>query len=142
MIRKNAKTHIFRLETENSLYALRAVRGERVEHLYYGKRVRSIPIAPYPHNYGFSPNDAEKSDKLSHDIIPAELPGYGAGDFRAEAIRVTDKTGASATDFRFLSARIYRGKPLSMVSAVMLAPVRPGTLYRMMGLVVDSATAL
>lgn len=113
MIRKNAKTHIFRLETESSLYALRAVRGERVEHLYYGKRVRSIPLSPYPHNYGFSPNDAEKPDSLSHDIIPAELPGYGAGDFRAEAIRVTDKTGASATDFRFLRARIYQGKPLS-----------------------------
>ncbi len=113
MIRKNAKTHIYRIETENTLYALRAVRGERVEHIYYGRKVRNAPISPYPHNYGFSPNDKDKPASLSHDIIPAELPGYGAGDFRAEAIRVTDKTGASATDFRFVSARIYKGKPLS-----------------------------
>lgn len=113
MIKKSSAAPIYRLETENTLYALRAVRGERVEHLYYGKKVRSIPFSPYPRNYGFSPNDAEKSPSLSHDIIPAELPGYGAGDFRAEAIRICGKNGSSATDFRLLSARIYEGKPLS-----------------------------
>ena len=81
MIHKNAKTHIFRLETESSLYALRAVRGERVEHLYYGKRVRSIPLSPYPHNYGFSPNDAEKPDSLSHDIILPSFPATARAIF-------------------------------------------------------------
>ncbi len=113
MIRKNARTHIYRVETENTLYALRAVRGERVEHIYYGRKVRNALISPYPHNYGFSPNDKDKTASLSHDIIPAELPGYGAGDYRAEAIRIIDKNGAAATDFRFVKARIYQGKPLS-----------------------------
>lgn len=113
MITYNKRTHIFRLETEHTTYAFRALRGKRAEHLYYGKKCgRILPMPQLPLNYGFSPNDADTDFLHSHDFTFAEYPGYGAGDFRSPAVRILGKSGTGVTDFRFVGHRIYDGRPV------------------------------
>lgn len=113
MISYSSKTHIFRLETENTTYAFRAVRGKRAEHLYYGRKcARGIPAPVYPYPGGFCPNDPDTDCLHSQEILFSEYPGYGYGDFRAPAVRIIGKNGTGITDPRYAGYRIYKGRPL------------------------------
>ena len=45
------------------------------------------------------------------DTLPFEYPCFGLGDYREAAFRIMDENGMSTCDLRYLSHRIYRGKP-------------------------------
>ena len=44
------------------------------------------------------------------ESIPQEYPGYGATDLRSPALQLQFSDGTSATDFRYVSHKIYEGK--------------------------------
>lgn len=48
---------------------------------------------------------------FSLDTVPHEYPAYGNGDFRTPAYQIQLENGSTITDLRYLSHRIYKGKP-------------------------------
>lgn len=114
MIQYNNRTHVFRLETENTTYAFQAVKGKRPIHLYYGKKCgRSIPKREFFSDcgYSFSPMDAGDGFYDSQHIRFSEYPSCGTGDFRSPAMRILGESGTGITEFRYASHRIYQGRP-------------------------------
>ena len=111
MIRYNKKTHVYYLETPNTLYALRTVRGERPEHLFFGRigtRPSKFPRPCYT-KYSFRNYEVGRPMYTSPEILFAEISGYGSGDYRTESVRLAAADGNAYTDLRLVSHRVYAG---------------------------------
>lgn len=111
----NETTKIFHLQSKNTSYVFGIVKNGQLAHLYWGKKVneyngsnefifaeRSFSPNPDPENYDAS---------FSLDTLPQEYPGYGNSDFRNPAYQVQLENGTTITDFRYVSHKIYQGKP-------------------------------
>lgn len=109
------KTRIFKVETPRSTYALQVFDGGYLVHLYYGARVPDADLGYLGYRGWFdslSPYPAEGKDPLfSLDINPLEYPANGSGDFRLSALSVRGRGGDTVTDLRYVSHRIFKGKP-------------------------------
>ena len=106
---------VFKLDTSLSTYAFMVYRENYLVHLYYGAK---IPDTDLSYLMGrsrfasFSPSNAKVDDPLfSVDIQPMEYPTNGAGDYRISALSVRNASGDSVTDIRYVSHKIYDGKP-------------------------------
>ena len=106
---------VFKLDTNLSTYAFMVYRENYLVHLYYGAK---IPDTDLSYLMGrsrfasFSPSNAKVDDPLfSVDIQPMEYPTNGAGDYRISALSVRNASGDSVTDIRYVSHKIYDGKP-------------------------------
>ena len=110
-IRAEGKT--FYLETENTLYQMKADEYGVLKHLWYGAKTGQDMeyLLDYP-DVGFSGNIYEAGDKRNYslDTMPLEYAAGGSGDFRVSAVGVTHKNGAAALDLRYDSHRILKGK--------------------------------
>ena len=106
---------VFKLDTSLSTYAFMVYQENYLVHLYYGAK---IPDTDLSYLMGrsrfasFSPSNAKVDDPLfSVDIQPMEYPTNGAGDYRISALSVRNASGDSVTDIRYVSHKIYDGKP-------------------------------
>ena len=106
---------VFKLDTSLSTYAFMVYRENYLVHLYAGAK---IPDTDLSYLMGrsrfasFSPSNAKVDDPLfSVDIQPMEYPTNGAGDYRISALSVHNASGDSVTDIRYVSHKIYDGKP-------------------------------
>ena len=106
---------VFKLDTSLSTYAFMVYRENYLVHLYYGAK---IPDTDLSYLMGrsrfasFSPSNAKVDDPLfSVDIQPMEYTTNGAGDYRISALSVRNASGDSVTDIRYVSHKIYDGKP-------------------------------
>lgn len=113
----DASSHIFKLDTPSSSYAFMLFSENYLVHLYYGPKVPDIaPLAALMDRGSydsFSPrNPALITDRsFSLDFTPQEFPGPGCGDYRIPAVEVRSPAGDTVTDFRYVSHKIYPGKP-------------------------------
>lgn len=113
----DASSHIFKLDTPSSSYAFMLFSENYLTHLYYGPRVPDVaPLAGLMDRGSydsFSPrNPALITDRsFSLDFTPQEFPGPGSGDYRIPAVEVRSPAGDTVTDFRYVSHKIYPGKP-------------------------------
>ncbi|ANS73343.1 alpha-galactosidase [Paenibacillus yonginensis] len=112
-IQFDAEQRVFHLQSANSSYVLQIVKGEFVTHLYWGKKIKfyrdSSPLAFV--GRAFAPNAEPKEHNISLDTLPQEYPGFGTGDFGAPAYQVGQEDGSTVTDLRYVSHKIYAGKP-------------------------------
>ncbi|SDB83856.1 alpha-galactosidase [Pelagirhabdus alkalitolerans] len=109
----NEVDRTFHLQTIQTSYMMQIVNEGYLAHLYWGERVREARM-PRPLRYrdrGFSPNPNSDDRSFSLDTLPQEYPGYGNTDFRSPAVYIDQNNGSRITDLRYLTHRIYNGKP-------------------------------
>lgn len=105
------ETQTFLLTTRRTAYAFSVEKGKMLLHRFYGKKGEPIPPVT-PKRVSFSPYQPAFGDAMSPDVMPQEFPFFGTGDFRASALKLRDGSGACATDFSFVSHRIFQGRAL------------------------------
>ena len=81
-------------------------------HLYWGRRLRStnLDYVIRSRNWGSFLANTDNKENFMLESIPQEYPGYGATDLRSPALQLQFSDGTSATDFRYVSHKIYEGK--------------------------------
>lgn len=111
----DSEKRIFKLDTAASSYIFEIYEENYIVHLYYGAKIPDSNVAQFKYRGGFpsfSPYNIKVNDWLfSPDVAPLEYSGEGTGDFRSSAVAVRNADGNNATDMRYKSHRIYKGKP-------------------------------
>ncbi len=113
MITYNEKNRTIKLDTPNTSYVLGIEKGGFLLNLYYGRRLPDDNLWALTRRLAsasFSPCDPEYTD-FSTDVAPMEYPTNGRGDLRVSALSVRNSDGNSVTDLRYVSHRIFAGKP-------------------------------
>ncbi len=103
----------FKLDTPNSTYAFKVSPTGYLLHLYYGTRIPDTDLGyllTLPPFSTTSPRTGSDAD-ISLDTIRLEYPCEGAGDMRISALSIRGENGSAATDIRYKSHKIYKGKP-------------------------------
>ena len=113
MIKYNEKNRTIKLDTPDTSYVLGIREGGFLLNLYYGHRLPDDnlwSLSKRLESASFSPCDSEYTD-FSTDVAPLEYPVNGRGDFRVSALSVRNSDGNTVTDLRYVSHRIFSGKP-------------------------------
>ena len=110
----NEKSRVFTLQTNHTAYQIKVGDHDVLLHLYYGKKIGDSDLSyliPQV-DRGFSGNPYESRGKrtFSLDTLPQEFSGCGVGDFRSNSIKVIAENGSWATDLRYVSHDIKKGK--------------------------------
>lgn len=106
---------ILKLDTKNTSYIMGIYDQNYILNLYYGAfipdynlwgNIKRLPSA------SFSPSNPNFPDEsFSIDVEPMEYSCNGSGDFRISALAIKNSHGNSVTDVRYVSHKIYKGKP-------------------------------
>ena len=110
----NEATKFFALETMNSTYAMQVGNSGELLHVCYGGKIDctdDLSALTQRPDRAFSPSPAGQGRSNSLNVLPAELAGFGSGDFRMTACRVKKANGSSVTAPVYKSFRVYDGKP-------------------------------
>lgn len=106
---------VFRLDTANTSYALAAGPYDYLMHLYYGVRIPDTDLTHLfyqpPHASASSPRVSMEKPSFSPNLATLEYSGNGCSDMRGTALSIRTANGTTATDVRYLSHKIYAGKP-------------------------------
>ncbi len=110
----NEKSGEFHLYNHNISYLMKILQNGQMGQLYFGKRV------PLKEDYGYllesryRPASAYVFDddySFSLEHLKQEYPAYGTTDFRMPALEILQPNGSRITDFKYVSHKIYGGKP-------------------------------
>ena len=102
------------LNTKNTSYILNITAYGKLEHIYYGKRIKEVKEANYlkepqnietPHSVLYNKN----LNRETLDTMSLEYGEIGKGDFREPAISIYGNVGY-VSDFVYMSHRFYEGK--------------------------------
>ena len=104
----------FHLYNENISYLMKIMRNDQMGQLYFGKRIPQKENYDYLTENRYRPVtsyvfDNEYSFTLEH--LKQEYPSYGTTDYRMPALEILQPNGSRITDFRYISHKIYKGKP-------------------------------
>ncbi len=107
---------IFKLDTPSSSYLFKIYDENYLVHLYYGAYIPDCGgFDGYEdrHTYAsFSASNAHMDDRdFSADVYPFEIGCNGCGDMRISALQIRNADGNASTDVRYVSHKIYPGKP-------------------------------
>lgn len=110
------KKQSFILETSGSRYILKIYDEGYLLCLHYGSKKVDIDDMgkreTRPRNASFSPSNYILGEvDFTPDTAPIEYGCNGAGDFRISACSVRNEMGDCVTDLRYVTHRIYNGKP-------------------------------
>mgnify|MGYP004441241319 FL=1 len=97
----NQDNNTFILNSNKTSYILKVLDSGHLAHLDYVIRSR---------NWGSFLANTDNKENFMLESIPQEYPGYGATDLRSPALQLQFSDGTSATDFRYVSHKIYEGK--------------------------------
>lgn len=109
----NEKERAFKLRAKDTDYMLKVINGEYLGHVYYGRKVPDEDLG-YLLRFDESPFTPEQNDRdraVYLDTTPFEYPCFGIGDYREPAMMIMDSNGMSTCDLRYVSHKIYDGKP-------------------------------
>ena len=108
----NQDNNTFILNSNNTSYILKVLDSGHLAHLYWGRRLRStnLDYVIRSRNWGSFLANTDNKENFMLEAIPQEYPGYGATDLRSPAVQLQFSDGTSATDFRYVSHKIYEGK--------------------------------
>ncbi len=115
MITYNEKLRVFKLDTKNSSYVIGVFEQNYLLNLYYGAKIPDANLwknAMRIKSASFSPSNPHfPHENYSVDVLPMEYPCNGSGDFRISALAIKNSDGNTVTDIRYISHKIYKGKP-------------------------------
>lgn len=109
---------LFTLHTASTTYLFRVNETSHLEHLYYGRRIRTTAAVEslfekQSHLPISSVGYEEEHPTLSLNNLSLEYSGYGKGDFREPAVLFEYGNGERVNDFVYKEHRILQGKPRS-----------------------------
>lgn len=110
-------TKIFKLDTNKTSYILQVNGYGYLLHHYYGAYIPDSEMDYLGYTVGhssFSPSvPCWKSGEpyFSKDVSRMEYSCNGCGDFRGSALSIIRSTGTADTDIKYVSHKIYAGKP-------------------------------
>ncbi len=107
---ENFKT--FHLKTKNTSYVLKVMETGHLSHLYWGRKLKANKLEYFFRRRGFG-SFCANTDNVSGfqlELVPQECPTFGATDLRSPSLEFQYEDGTSATDLRYKSHRIYKGK--------------------------------
>ncbi len=112
----NEQLNVFKLDTPNSTYAFKISPTGFLLHLYYGAYVPDVDLDYLRQHIRASTTSpltahADIEGELRLDTARLEYPAEGAGDMRISALSIRGENGCNATDIRYKSHKIYKGKP-------------------------------
>ena len=115
MITYDEKLRVFKLDTKNSSYVIGVFEQNYLLNLYYGAKIPDANLwknAMRIKSASFSPSNPHfPHENYSVDVLPMEYPCNGSGDFRISALAIKNSDGNTVTDIRYISHKIYKGKP-------------------------------
>ncbi len=115
---------LFTLQAKDTTYAFAALESGLLAHVYYGKKIEDDDLT-YLLRLNMNPFTLKVNARETGTIMdsyPFEYPCHGRGDYREPCLMVMDKDGMSTCDLRYVSHKIYGGKPaLSMEGTVIPA---------------------
>ena len=108
------ENRIFHLTNNSISYVLQVSEDGYINHLYFGKAVRSYKgsnaLIHYDRGFSGNPSQHILNRVFSLDTQPMEYPSYGLGDFRNPAFVVQLEDGSEISDLRYVSHNIFEGK--------------------------------
>lgn len=109
----NEKDKAFKLRANNTDYMMKVCEEGYLAHVYYGNKVPDEDLT-YLLRLDESPftpatNDRDRASFM--DTLPFEYPCFGPGDYRESAFKIMDANGMSTCDLRYVSHKMYEGKP-------------------------------
>ncbi|MCK9286851.1 MAG: alpha-galactosidase [Sphaerochaetaceae bacterium] len=109
---------VFSLNTVNTSYIFRVNETSHLEHLYYGRRLRTLTSAEalvdkHTISIGSSVAYDEEHPTLFLENLCLEFSSYGKGDYREPAVVIQRNNGDRVADFVYKGHRILKGKPRS-----------------------------
>ena len=111
----DAEKKIFKLDTAGSSYIFKIYDENYLVHLYYGAKIPDYELPDFEcrHMYAsFSASNPHMLDRdFSADVFPFEIGCNGCGDMRISSLQIRNADGNAATDMRYVSHKIYPGKP-------------------------------
>ncbi|GGG81545.1 alpha-galactosidase [Paenibacillus radicis (ex Gao et al. 2016)] len=110
-IQFDEQKQIFHLQSRETSYVIKIVKGGYPAHLYWGRRVRGSRLErllELKERSSFSPTT---DPEFSLDTLPHEYPAFGNSDFRSPAYQVQLTNGTTVSDLRYESHEIRKGKP-------------------------------
>ena len=111
----DAEKKIFKLDTAGSSYIFQIYDENYLVHLYYGAKIPDYELPDFEcrHMYAsFSASNPHMLDRdFSADVFPFEIGCNGCGDMRISSLQIRNADGNAATDMRYVSHKIYPGKP-------------------------------
>ena len=108
---------IFKLDTASTSYAIQINKYGYLLHLYYGALVPDAELEylgyTCKHGSHFPRVEMESAENpfFCKDLHRMEYSANGCGDFRGSALTVLRSTGTNDTDIKYVSHKIYAGKP-------------------------------
>ena len=116
-IKFNQENQTFKLDTNTSSYILQINHYGYLMHHYYGARIADDDLAYL--NYALRHASHFPRVEMESDTVPffsksvhrMEYSCNGCGDFRGSALSVLRSTGTADTDIKYVSHKIYAGKP-------------------------------
>ena len=112
-IRIDEQGRLFSLETEHTMYQMKADETGVLLHLWYGPRTdMDMGYRIRTANRGFCGNPFEAQDRMDYslDTLPQEYSGSGVGDYRSAALEAESGDGSVSTDWRYAGFRTLKGK--------------------------------
>lgn len=107
------KSMSFKLDTPNTSYVIEIIEGNYIVHRYFGAYIPDTDLSymHYTRNLNsFFPNSPDTGIALSTQEL--EYPTHGLGDYRTSALMIRGADGTATTDIRYVSHKIYKGKPI------------------------------
>ncbi|MBQ8568598.1 MAG: alpha-galactosidase [Oscillospiraceae bacterium] len=104
---------LFTLNAKDTTYALAALESGHLAHVYYGKHIEDDDLS-YLIRLGenpYTPKVNKRDMGTFMDTTPFEYPCHGIGDYREPCFMIMDEDGMSSCDLRYVSHKIYKGKP-------------------------------
>ena len=114
-IKFHEKTGVFHIWGDEFSYIFCILKNQQPGQLYYGKRLRDredFDRMLLLSRRDMAPCVFEGNSIFSMDDIKQEYPVYGNGDLRYMACEIQSPDGSRASDFKYVSHRIYDGKPV------------------------------
>ena len=104
---------LFKLDAKNTSYVFGATDDGYLIHAYYGKKIEDedltylLRLTENP--WTLKTNARDKGTFM--DAHAFEYPCHGTGDYREPCLMVMDDDGMTTTDLRYVSHKVYKGKP-------------------------------
>ena len=110
----NKEARQFRLRANKTDYVITvAPGGDYLAHTYFGPAVPDSDLTYLLRldENPFTPETNDRDRACYLDTLPFEYPCFGLGDYREHAFKISAPDGTSTCDLRYISHRIYKGKP-------------------------------
>lgn len=107
------KEQVFHLQTRNTSYIMKVVKGKYLAHVYWGKKMNTpnMENAQLNRLIGFSATTDNEDKSYSLDFVCQEYPTGCGTDFRIPAISVLFEDGSRNLQLTYDSYKIMKGKP-------------------------------